>query len=54
MAVYLGSGKFKLHIGNARLIAQVQGLLPPNILLSSDGYYMISSDGFYVLAKEEE
>lgn len=57
MALYLGNEKMKINFNGERYKNQFYtslSMLPNNILLSSDGYYLKSSDGKYLLAKEGE
>lgn len=57
MALYLGNEKMKINFNGEKCKIDFYtslSMLPNNILLSSDGYYLKSSDGKYLLAKEGE
>ena len=54
MGLYLGSNKYKLHIGSSAFMMAVKNLINGIALKSSDGYLMKTSDGLYLTVKEVE
>jgi hypothetical protein len=57
MALYLGSEKIKLNLGNEQLCLQLFSNVPifnGTILLSSDGYTLKDLNGLYLTTKKED
>lgn len=53
MSLYLGSNKYKLHIGSSALVlATIKNLINGIAFKSSDGKIMKTSDGLYLTVKE--
>jgi hypothetical protein len=57
MALYLGSDKVKLNLGNEQLCLQLFSSTPilnGAILLSSDGYTLKDLNGLFLTTKKED
>ena len=56
MALYLGTTKVNLYIGDSRklLLVGASNIPEANRLLSSDGFILVDSNGYYLVPKEDK